>query len=450
VYLALLHFTYVYLIAPQFSYMRMGYSPVADWVVPWSLLIALVPVVWLPLRSERPSLIVYYMLYMLVVVPACLVPAYAGDLEVAELLRLQLSLVAVFGLLGLFYKVPLLDLPQVKLSNFFFCTLILGLSALCYVTIMYFAGLPRSLPSLFDVYGLREAFKSITGPFVLDYAMDWQSNVINPYLIARGLVYKKPVFLVIGLLGQLFIYGESANKAVFFSGLFCIALYFLLKLFRRLSLGVLFGLTLFVGLCIVADLATHDNTMSSLFVRREMFSPGLLTSQYFDFFSHNPHVMLGHSVLKGFVTYPYAVEPAYLIGDFYFGHANMSANANLWADGYANFGYAGFLLVSLILGCWLWLLDSSAQGRNRKLMVLMVGIPSLVLADTALLTSFANHGLLLLLLLIYLMPDESPQRLPVRRKAGWTRLQPAYGRLIAPPLRPDIRIHPLRSDIRAK
>jgi hypothetical protein len=407
--------------------------------VPWSLLISLVPVAWMPLRSERPSLVVYYLLYLLVVIPTCLVPGYTGDLGAAALIKLQVSILAVFGLLGLFYRLPLLDLPKIKVSRFFYYALIFGLSALCYATITYFAGLPTSFPSIFNVYGVREEFKAITGPFVLDYAMDWQANVINTYLMAGGLVYRKPWLFIIGLLGQAFIYGESANKGVFFSGLFCIALYYILKAFKRMSLGVLCGITIFVALCIVADLATQTITMSSLFVRREMFIPGLLTSQYFDFFSHNPQVMLGHSVLKGFVNYPYAVEPAYLIGEFYFGHANMSANANLWADGYANFGYLGFLLVSLILGGWLWLVDSSAQGHSRKLAVLMVGIPSLVLANTALLTAFANHGLLLTLLLVYLLPEEEPAKLPVRGKAGYPRLRPVYGVPLPQRLRGQVR-----------
>ncbi len=389
--------------------MGLRLTPLTEWTVPLSFVISLLPLTWLPTRLGRPSLVVYYMLYLLVVVPSCVVPSYTGQLQWAQLFTLQLSILTGFGLVGCAYSMPLIGLQGAGLSGPAFCKVIAGVSLLCYGTIIYFAGLPSSLPSIFDVYGVREAFKSLGGPFALGYAMDWQSNVVNPYLIAAGLVYRKRLFIILGVVGQLFIYAESGGKGVLFSALFCFGLYWILRRSRGFIITLSWGMAWFVGLCVLVDQVSHSTILTALFVRREIFLPGLLTSQYFDFFSENPHALLGHSVLKGFVNYPYALDPTYLIGDVYFGHSNMSANANLWADGYANFGYVGILVVSMLLACWLWLVDSMAQTRNRTLVALMVGIPSLVLSNTGLLTAIANHGLALTLLLVYLLPKEKQE-----------------------------------------
>jgi hypothetical protein len=82
----------------------------------------------------------------------------------------------------------------------------------------------------------------------------------------------------------------------------------------------------------------------------------------------------------------------------------MNADANIWADGFANFGYLGMLGATLALGAWLWLVDSSGRNRNARLIMLMVGVPGFVLANCGLLTSLGNHGLGFTLLLIYLLP----------------------------------------------
>jgi hypothetical protein len=131
---------------------------------------------------------------------------------------------------------------------------------------------------------------------------------------------------------------------------------------------------------------------------------GQITGMWFDFFSNNRFALLGHSVLKGFVNYPYSLEPPSLIGEMYFGHDKMNADANIWADGFANFGYLGMLGATLALGAWLWLVDSSGRNRNARLIMLMVGVPGFVLANCGLLTSLGNHGLGFTLLLIYLLP----------------------------------------------
>jgi hypothetical protein len=408
IYIALLHIAYVYLIAPYWSYLGMYYSPESNQVVLWSWLVALIPVAWLPIKSTRPSLVVYYFLYALVIVPTCTIPAYTAALEIDSLLKLQAALLICFALLGLVYLIPLAHMPRIQLSKIWFFMLLLLFTFASYVTIMHFVGLSFRFPNPMNVYDVRGAYAELSEAVNskwLGYCENWQSFVVNPFFMAYGIISGRYYITALGLVGQLLIYALAGLKAVLFSLLLTIALLAVQRC-KCFGLGFLWGSALFVGACIVCDkyLLNTSLGLTALFVRRIVFMNGQITGMWFDFFSNNRFALLGHSVLKGFVNYPYSLEPPSLIGEMYFGHDKMNADANIWADGFANFGYLGMLGATLALGAWLWLVDSSGRNRNARLIMLMVGVPGFVLANCGLLTSLGNHGLGFTLLLIYLLP----------------------------------------------
>ena len=112
------------------------------------------------------------------------------------------------------------------------------------------------------------------------------------------------------------------------------------------------------------------------------------------------------SILKTLVNYPYAAEPPYLIGALYFHSASNDANANIWADAYANFGYPGIVCFTILFAILLWLYDSIAAGsRNTRVAALAIGLPAFALANGGLLTSLLTNGVALAMLLVYLMPS---------------------------------------------
>jgi hypothetical protein len=132
--------------------------------------------------------------------------------------------------------------------------------------------------------------------------------------------------------------------------------------------------------------------------------PALLTGEYFEFFSRNPKALLGHSILKPFVNYPYDLDISNLIGRAYFGSAQTSANANIWADAFGNFGLMGVVGFTFILALVLWLFDSRARGMDRRVVTLMLGIPAFSLANAGLLTCLLTHGIFFALLIVFVMP----------------------------------------------
>jgi hypothetical protein len=152
------------------------------------------------------------------------------------------------------------------------------------------------------------------------------------------------------------------------------------------------------------DFFGYSRTFSALIQERMTGMPGLLTGYYYEFFSTHPKALLGHSIFHSFVDYPYMFEPRRMIGYVYYHDTAMSANANLWADAYANFGYLGILCFTLLLAAVMWLYDSSSSGRNLYITALVIALPAFAVANSALLTSLLTHGIGLAMVLMYLMP----------------------------------------------
>src|SRR6185437_6613284 len=152
------------------------------------------------------------------------------------------------------------------------------------------------------------------------------------------------------------------------------------------------------------DFFGYSRTFSGLIQERMTGMPGLLTGYYYEFFSDHPKALLGHSIFKSIVHYPYPLEPRQMIGYVYFHDSGMSANANFWADAYANFGYIGILCFTLLLAGVMWLYDSSSAGRNLTVTALVIALPAFAVANSGLLTSLLTHGIGLAMVLMYLMP----------------------------------------------
>jgi hypothetical protein len=241
-------------------------------------------------------------------------------------------------------------------------------------------------------------------PTLVAYAIDWQAYVINPLLVAVGLTTRRTSWVLAGLAGEFAIYCISGFRVLLFSGLFLPYVLWTTREYKSFATRLASTWTAMFTLAGALAFFGYSRFFAGLFGERMTALPGLLTGYYYDFFSSRPKAMLGYSIFKSIVNYPYAVEPRRLIGYVYFHDVGMSANANLWADAYANFGYSGLIIFTLLLAVVLWLFDSLASGRDRRAAALVIALPALALANASLLTTLLTNGILLAMLLVYLMP----------------------------------------------
>lgn len=418
VYFALFNWAYATAMSP-WRYIGYTYNPPQPGFVVFSWIVAIIPSLWMPTSLRRPSQVGYWLLYVVVFVPSALVPFYTLEMGPIYVATLVLALLAAFALLGSIYLLPVLRIPRFRIPPALFWTGILLLSLLLYAQIVSAYGLRINVVSLADIYELRTEYKAARGGFV-GYAVGWQANAVNPLLIAQGLVSGNVLLLLAGILGQVVIFSITGYKSVFFSGLLLVALLFVLRSKgKRLGASMVWGTAGLVLVSSLLQLWLNSGVLFSVFVRRLIATPGLLTGYYLEFFSQNPKALLGHSIFRSLVDYAYEFPPAIQIGSTYLGDPAISANANLWADAFANFGYGGIFAFTILLGLVMWLFDSVAQGRSMRLTALLFGMPAFFLTNTALLTSLLTHGIGLVLVIVYLMPRkaapaEAPERIPAQ------------------------------------
>ncbi len=404
------HLSYLYLISPQYGYQGFVYAPGEPTIVPISFVLALLPSLSLPLRLSKPSAFVLWLLYLMVYVPVQLMLAYtSGSWPLEYLLPFQLCLLASMLVASLVPRLPVLPLPRLLIPAWVFWLVVLSYVALVFTALFKTFGLRGLAANLTEVYKVRlEAREALAGAGRwMGYALRWLSEAINPFLMAVGLSERRRLFLVLGILGQVLIYSFDATKSTLGSIVLIVAVFYLLsRSFRAYARHFVLAFLSIFPLVAMLDGLMGRSVYTGLLLRRLFAVPGLLTSLYFDYFSNHPYFYWAHTSyarLFGFtnINYPEYASPGFLIGDVYFRNPAGNANANLWADGYANAGLWGVALMTLLLMLLLWFYDSVSAKKDLRVALLLIAMPTYAITNTSLLTSLLSHGWLPAILLMW-------------------------------------------------
>lgn len=408
-YILLVGASYEHLISPNFAYLGYTYHE-----PPWDVralcfLLGVAPLTWMPSRLDRPTKLVYWLVYLLVVAPAAVIaPAVVSQRSGWWVVHYAVIVVG-FALIGYGYQLDLRRIPPVniRLSLTHLWALVVALSAINYGLVFLQYGLALRLDLLTnllssEVTEVRLASRALgTGSsFGLGgYALAWQSGVLNPLLIAFGLIHHRSWLLAAGVFGQLVLFSAAANKSMLIGGVLVAGTIYLLSRpqprVERLVSGLI-AVVLFGG---IVQLALGSVGLNSLLVRRAVVTPALLTRYYFEFFTDNPQTMLGQSLLSPVVAYPYELSVPRVVGAEYVSETT-NANANIFADAFANFGSGGVVLFTLLLGTLFLFIDSTLRNVDLRLATAVLIVPASTLINSAFLTTLLTHGIMLACLLL--------------------------------------------------
>jgi hypothetical protein len=271
-----------------------------------------------------------------------------------------------------------------------------------------------------EIADTRESFGDAVQAYgtALSYIVSWSANVVGPLLIAIGLRRRQPALVALGPTLELVIYGISGFKSALFSGVLVAGLVILLSARPRPSAAWLAWITtsLVIGVALF-DRLDGSIVATSIFVRRVLEVPALVTSRYFEFFSNHPTYNLAYSFLKTWFRPPSLLSPPEVIGSVYFG-PSTSANGGMWADGFANFGFVGVVAFSAILGCVFWLLDMVADRADLPITGSVAGGFGVILTNTGLFTTLVTHGLGIAIILFAVLPRSGARARGKARGAG--------------------------------
>lgn len=416
-YIVLFQGAYIYCVAPSWSYLGYTYGrpPYSLWAA--GTIAALMPAFWMPYSLVRPSQWLYLYLYLAAYVPGCLVPIFRGTAlgqPSSYLLPMPAVLLCCMAVLGLIYRIPLIEIPQVRIRPVVFWAGILGFLAVAY-SIVYFAfGSSLRLVGASAIAEHRLAGREVLAyaavpAALVSYSVTFLGNVINPLLMSVGLWSRRPIAFLLGAIGQLFFYAANAARGPLSTIPLLLLLYFSVRQ-RRIQFGNfwMWGMACasLVGILSIYVPSEWLQNIVSWALLRTLVVPGQLIGVYHDFFSTNAQTLFSHiSGLGWIIANPYQGQSLGFVIGASMGRPDDQENANLWADGFASYGYLGMVIVSVLLAALLHLFDSSARKIDCRLACLAIGVQGLILTNLSVFTSFLGAGFGFAALLIYLMPN---------------------------------------------
>jgi hypothetical protein len=424
-YATLIDLSYTFHIAPTFSYLGYHYLVASQ---NWHFVaigLAVLPAVSIPIYLRRPSILLCWTIYLVVYVPSVIVPILALP-DKFSYLPYCIAIAVCQLFLNLTTRLRPWRVSTRSMTSSAYYLIIWSVIALAYWIVFGALGFPRWQDvSLLDVYETRAAYVqtiAASGSRMAAYAIGLLGNAVNPVLIAIGAYRKKPLILLVGVVGQVALFSVTGYKSIIFSILLpIVVLLFSRSQKRAIGPAFLAGAVMMLSLPILFDLATDGVVFSSITVRRLLHTPGLLSGYYHEFFSNEGHLVLSNSILRALTDYPYSEPHPAIIASRYLGGSSGSANANFWADGFAQFGYLGVFAATIIVAAIFRMLDSGSRRLNPIFAGAAVVVAAFALTNSALLTSLLTHGLGAAIALVWLMPAARNPTSENRRNAGFRR-----------------------------
>lgn len=353
----------------------------------------------LPRRLVNPADYVVMALFDISFVPFCSFWALAGQPWWQLLL-----MVTYWGVVLLVTRLPLRSAASyLKGSENVMLVVTGGLVVLGGILIVAGGHLTLRL-SLVNVYAVRAVWTSENSE-MSGYLFPWLANAVLPLLMVHAWKNRRlSELLVLGFTAYM-LYTSTGMKAYLLMPILVVAVLLIVE-WRPPSSIVPIGLVFLAGTILLLGNTSGGEFLMSLGLRRALFVPAQLTSVYLEFFAVNPFIRLSDSVLRGVLTYPYAVSVPHLIGGA-IGQPDMGANNGLISDGFANFGLVGGLVWAALLGILIRLLRAATRLREHRPEAWAVVVTwPVVLLSSAFVTSLLTHGLLLGLLLAWSLRPE--------------------------------------------
>ncbi len=405
---------YVYLIGNRYGQGYFLLLPSFNEVFLASIM-AWMPVWIIPIRLDKPSVSVSWLLYLMAYVPSIVLPSYTGVSDGFWLWRL-------FALMGCLIVVsPVygkISLPSKSVSPLIYKVIVGGIFLLVGLTTLTHYGVRFHLPTPSEVYKVRYQYKTSVHSRWIGYAVEYLGNVFGAFAIAFALTRRRVFYFAIGLWFIIWEYSITAFKSVLFLPLMLLGIW-LLALGKRRKYFGLIVVVAYIAIIVVSFVTAklfdlfHPLNLANIFFRRMLVVPGIVAGYYFSEFHNRPPILFSNGLLGGIFEYPFSAPYQQIIAHVYFGYQGGNAVGNIWADAYVQLGLVGILLMSVILRGLLEVIDAKWHSSTEEVVFasLVLSIHAFTLSNTSLQTTLLSHGLLLSSILLLLMPVETKQTL---------------------------------------
>jgi hypothetical protein len=397
-YRILLDVTYVAYIEPRFAYAGFSIEIVAIKII-FSYLGLLLLYFLTPKETNKPSAMVVQFFFLMVYVPFT---SYYGLSNSSTPWFILFSLFWIFVFLFNRFDIEFKPLrsPNIQLKTM---VKIFGLIVLLVFTLLILFTDFKLNFNLMKVYELRSESDLENLP-LSGYFINWTAKVILPFMMLYYLYTANKGInagFIIFTCALILLFATTGHKDYLFRIPMMIGTVILLnsKNFYQYFTLTLCAISL-VGLLFF--LLLDNEYPSSFMVRRTLFLPAQISFHYYDFFSNN-HIYLSNSLLKNYIDYPYELETPQLIGMYYMGNPETSANNGVVSDGFMHFGVWGMIAWGMFLVILLKITDAVSKGKTQLIVWPLILLSYKTIIDGAFFTTLLTHGLLFTLIIAFLI-----------------------------------------------
>jgi len=223
----------------------------------------------------------------------------------------------------------------------------------------------------------------------MKYLVPWVANVINCFFIGFTWYKKKYLYLLGIFFLQIFLYLICAHKVFLIAPFLVTFLLFSIQKEKVLTFMLIVLITV-----IISSFVLFKNELSirpaSLFIRRGLYVPAQVSNYYYDFFSKNPKTNLAQSKIGlNLAENPYGdfnLPLPRVMGLIYRDSSDLNMNTGYVGDAYMNFGFAGVIFYSFLLGLTLVIIDTFSRNVSMYITISCLTMPIFKLMNSALST----------------------------------------------------------------
>lgn len=347
------------------------------------------------INTERLLFTITAFFFMVLTVPS-LIGFTAGKIYPAHLLWYH-QLLFITLLLSSKIKINLSKLPVLNKEHALYLLVVITCVGILPYLIIWGPYINLNNLLLKDIYETREAMTKV-GNSYFGYTFSLFSKIIIPLIIVFSLELKKYYLTLLGVFFLVLFYLFGGHKTVY-AGLILVFVFYKLSYFRAVQKTLKWSNILIVLSLTMAYFGYQYDYLWILTFRRTHFLPGLLDIAYLDFFQNQP-IYWSESVLKRFISYPFDASHVSLIGENYFGKADMGANNGLISDGYMNFKTIGVFINVFIVGLYFTILNSIKIEPKYFGLFLLITFSFI---SSSMFTVLLTHGAIVLLLISIFM-----------------------------------------------
>ncbi len=403
-----LDFTYIYVGSASYAYAGLILSPNAYKYI-LSTLIYLLMFRLLPKKEMDAVAFLLHLQFVLTVAP--MLTFYAlGDQNTTYMMMVSACVILQLLLLRGEAK-PERACYIKNVSNYM--TVLLGIAVFTTVFVTLFNNGFEGLKA-FDfvyIYEMRENISYFAG---FAYLLGWVTKTIIPFFVLWCLQKKQYKLCAALVAVEVLFFMLTGEKFLLFILVPVIGIYILSKtkhLVKLMYAGLVLAFLVIAMAYYFMKTTTVGIWIPQLVVVRTIFHPADNKFNFYECFSELPKIHFSDGIIgKMFgLTYPYAgssgqVVYAHMGGKFL--SANM--NTGYLGESYAQLGFLGMLIMSLVLAFFLRALRCYGGGERFSFITALFSVYIIILNDGALLTTLFSGGMLisLLLLMIYFKKDE--------------------------------------------